>query len=105
MKRNLVVVMTIIVGVVVFLAFQMVLPFPYGLVVGLGVSGALIYYSMKKTSADENSLVNLRRIDPSSYKEREQNREAYRILKKKFLEEKITKDEFERLAKEFEGKI
>lgn len=101
----MVVIMTIIVGVVVFLAFQIVLPFPYGLVVGLGISGAIIYYSIKKTSADENSLVSIRRTDPSSDKELEQNREAYRILKKKFLEEKITKEEFERLSKEFEGKI
>ncbi|MGQ0795609.1 MAG: hypothetical protein ACT4N5_05430 [Nitrosopumilaceae archaeon] len=92
----------IVTGVLVFLGIQTVTPFPYGLIFGGGLSGFIIWYTLKKTSANEDSLISYRRSDPQTEEEKRQNLEAYRILKKKFLEERISKEEFERQKKLFD---
>lgn len=47
-------------------------------------------------------MLNYRRVDPINEKEKLQNDEALRILEKKYLEEKISKEEYLKRKKEFE---
>ncbi len=97
---------TIITGIffaiVVFIGFQMILPFPYGIIFGLLFGGLVIRYILKHTTIGKNSLMNYRRTDPINEKEKEQNDEALRILEKKYIEEKISKEEYIKRKKEFE---
>jgi hypothetical protein len=46
--------------------------------------------------------LNYRRVDPINEKEKKQNDEALRILEKKYIEEKISKQEYLKRKKEFE---
>lgn len=92
----------IVFGIVIFFVFQMILPFPYGLVLGVISCGFIIWYSFKHASKGKDSLLNYRRKDPINEKEREQNDEAQRILEKKYIEEKISKEEYKKRKKEFE---
>jgi len=91
----------IIVAVGIFFGLQMIMPFPYGLIFGIVITTVVIYYVFRKTYTDENSLISHRRSDPKTTKEKEQNKEAFRILKKKYLEEKISKEEYDEMKKEF----
>ncbi len=84
----------IILGIVIFFVFQMVLPFPYGIILGLVFGGVIIVYTIKNSSRGKDSLLNYRRVDPINEKEKEQNDEALRILEKKYIEEKISKQEY-----------
>ena len=92
----------IVLGIVIFFVFQMILPFPYGIVLGLVFGGVIISYTIKHASRGKNSLLNYRRLDPITEKEKEQNDEALRILEKKYIEEKISKEEYIKRKKEFE---
>jgi hypothetical protein len=92
----------IVLAVVIFLVLQMILPFPYGLILGLVFGGLLIRYVIKNSSVGKDSLLNFRRQDPITEKEKEQNDEALRILEKKYIEEKISKEEYLKRKKEFE---
>lgn len=92
----------IILAIVVFFLIQTVLPFPYGLVLGILFVGLIIWYAKKHASRAKDSLLNFRRIDPITEEEREQNDEALRILEKKYIEEKISKEEYLKRKKEFE---
>jgi hypothetical protein len=89
-------------AVVIFLVLQMILPFPYGLILGLVFGGLLIRYVIKNSYVGKDSLLNFRRRDPITEKEKEQNDEALRILEKKYIEEKISKEEYLKRKKEFE---
>ena len=71
---------------VIILGLQMVLPFPYGAIFGAVISGIIIRYAIKQSHKNQFSLLNYRRSDAKTSKEKKQNLEAYRILKKKFLE-------------------
>jgi len=93
---------SVIVSIVIFLGFQMILPFPYGLVLGIIFVGMIFWYAKKRTSIGKNSLLNYRRVDPIDEKERSQNDEALRILEKKYIEEKISKEAYLKKKKEFE---
>ena len=81
----------------------MLLPFPYGLVIGIVIPTVIIWYVMKKIKEDPFALINYRRSDPVTDQEIEQNKEAFRLLKKRFLEGEITQEEFENLKGGFEG--
>ena len=92
----------LVLAIVVFFVLQMVLPFPYGIILGLVFAGFLVWYSVKNSSVGKDSLLNYRRLDPINAKEKEQNDEALRILEKNYLEEKISKEEYMKRKKEFE---
>ena len=92
----------IIIAIVVFFLVQTVMPFPYGLVLGIGLAGTIIWYTKKYVSRGKDSLLNYRRVDPINEYEKEQNDEALRILEKKYIEEKISKEEYLKTKKEFE---
>ncbi len=93
----------IILGIAVFFGIQMIMPFPYGIVLGVLIAGIIIWYTIKHTSAGKDSLLNYRRTDPINEKEKDQNDEALRILEKKYIEEKISKEEYMKQKKEFES--
>ncbi len=80
----------------------MTTPFPYGLVFGVALAGIVIWYTIKHDSKSKDSLLNYRRVDPINEEERKQNDEALRILEKKYIEEKITREEYKKRKKEFE---
>ena len=90
------------VAVLVFLGIQTVTPFPYGLIFGGGLSGFIVWYTLRQTLINEHSLISYRRSDPKTEEEKRQNKEAYRILKKRFLEGEITKEEYDILRKDFD---
>ena len=92
----------IVFGIVIFIGFQMILPFPYGIILGLVFAGLVIRYVIKHALIGKDSLLNYRRTDPINEKEKEQNDEALRILEKKYIEEKISKEEYKKRKKEFE---
>lgn len=85
-----------------FFGIQALFPFPYGLIVGIAITALIVWYIVKKTKDNPFSLLSYRRADPITKKETEQNREAFRLLKKRFLEGEINQDEFEKLKKGFE---
>lgn len=92
----------IIIAIVVFIGFQMILPFPYGIIFGLLFAVLVIRYIIKHTTIGKDSLLTYRRTDPITEKEKDQNDEALRILEKKYIEEKISKEEYKKRKKEFE---
>lgn len=92
----------ILFGIFIFIGFQMILPFPYGLVLGILFVVMIIWYAKKHSSLGKDSVLNYRRADPINEKEKEQNDEALRILEKKYIEEKISKEEYKKRKKEFE---
>jgi len=92
----------IVLAIILFFAFQMILPFPYGLVLWLIFVGMIIWYVKKHPSIGKDSVLNYRRVDPINEKEKIQNDEALRILEKKYIEEKISKEEYLERKKEFE---
>ena len=96
-----VIVIGILLGIASFFALQMVLPFPYGLVVWFIILWLIIRYAKKYTVIQKDSVLNYRRIDPINEKEKNQNDEALRILEKKYIEEKISKEEYLKRKKEF----
>ena len=92
----------IVFGIIVFFLFQLFAPFPFGLILGVFFAAIIIWYTLKHTTKGKDSLLNFRRIDPINEKERKQNDEALRILEKKYIEEKISKEEYMKRKKEFE---
>ncbi|MCE9653431.1 MAG: transposase [Nitrosarchaeum sp.] len=92
----------IVLAIVVFFGLQTVVPFPYGLILGIVFVGLIIWYTKKHSSSNKDSILNYRRVDPISEKEKKQNDEALRILEKKYIEEKISKEEYLKRKKEFE---
>lgn len=92
----------IIIAIVIFFVFQMILPFPYGIILGIISGGLIIRYAIKHVSIGKDSLLNYKRVDPLDEKERAQNDEALRILEKKYIEDKISKEEYQKRKKEFE---
>ena len=92
----------IVIAVALFFLFQMTMPFPYGLILWLVSVGIIIWYAKRHPSNDKDSLLNFRRVDPINEKEKEQNDEALRILEKKYIEEKVSKEEYLERKKEFE---
>jgi len=80
----------------------MILPFPFGLVLWMVSVVLIILYVKKHPSVEKDSVLNYRRIDPINEKEKNQNDEALRILEKKYIEEKISKEEYLKRKKEFE---
>ena len=92
----------IILAIVIFIGLQTILPFPYGVILGIIFAGLILWYSKKHSSVDNDSVVNYRRVDPISEKEKKQNDEALRILEKKYIEEKISKEEYLKRKKEIE---
>ena len=93
----------IAIAVVLFFLFQMTMPFPYGLILWLVSVVIIIWYAKRHPSNDKDSILNFRRVDPINEKEKEQNDEALRILEKKYIEEKISKEEYLERKKEFDG--
>lgn len=91
----------IIASIVIFFTIQTIAPFPYGLVIGIAVAGIILWKAGKVVSLDRDSLLHYRRVDPQSDKERDQNKEAFRIIKKKFLEGEISEEEYQKRKKEF----
>ncbi|MEX0862284.1 hypothetical protein [Nitrosopumilus sp.] len=91
----------ILLGIASFFALQMTLPFPYGLVIWFIILWLIIKYAKKYTVIHKDSVLNYRRIDPINEKEKLQNDEALRILEKKYIEEKISKEEYLKRKKEF----
>lgn len=96
------IVSAIVIAIVLFFLLQMTLPFPYGLVLWLIFVGIIIWYAKKHTPLGKDSVLNYRRTDPINKKEKDQNDEALRILEKKYIEEKISKQEYLKRKKEFE---
>lgn len=96
---------TILVSAAIILMLQMVLPFPYGAIIGAVIAGIIIRYAITQSRKSQFSLLNYRRSDAKTSKEKKQNLEAYRILKKKFLEGDISKEEFDKLKKDFDDDI
>ncbi len=92
----------IVLAIVLFFVFQMTIPFPYGLVLWFISIGIIIWYAKTHPSIGKNSVLNYRRLDPINEKEKDQNDEALRILEKKYIEEKISKEEYLERKKEFE---
>ncbi|WP_428324715.1 hypothetical protein [Nitrosopumilus sp.] len=92
----------IVVAVIIFFLIQIILPFPYGLIIGSGLVIGIIWYGKKQTSLQKDSVLNYRRIDPINEEERTQNDEALRILEKQYIEERILKEEYLERKKEFE---
>lgn len=92
----------IILSVVIFFGLQTVVPFPYGIVLGLFFVGIILWYTRNHLSAPKDSILNYRRVDPINEKEKRQNDEALRMLEKKYIEEKISKEEYMKRKKEFE---
>lgn len=95
-----VLILGIVIAIVFFMFFQMIIPFPFGLVIGIITAAIIIRYTQKHTSL-KDSVLNYRRIDPINEKERLQNDEALRILEKKYIEEEISKEEYLKRKKEF----
>lgn len=92
----------IVVAAVLALGIQMIVPFPYGLILGTASVVIIIWYGVKKTKPVRPfSLLSYKRADPQNKDEEKQNNEAFRILKKRFLDGEITKEEFDRLRKPF----
>ncbi|QLH08754.1 hypothetical protein [Candidatus Nitrosotenuis sp. DW1] len=91
----------ILVSAIIAFGFQMVVPFPFGLIFGVGIAVIIIWYTRKTKSVNQFSLFTYKRVDPRNEDEEKQNREAYRILKKRFLDGEITKEEFDRLREPF----
>ena len=91
----------IILAIILFFVFQMTLPFPYGLVLWFTFLGIIIWYVKRHSSIGKDSVLNYRRVDPINEKEKDQNDEALRILEKKYIEEKISKEEYLKRKKEF----
>ena len=91
-----------VLAVVVFFLTQTFLPFPYGPVLGVIFGGLIVWYAKKHSSIAKDSLLNYRRVDPINKEEKDQNNEALRILEKKYVEEKISKEEYLKRKKEFE---
>jgi uncharacterized membrane protein len=102
MGKGLLPIVAFIGSVGLFFVIQMVFPFPYGFVMGIVIPALIIWYVLKKIRDDPFSLLSYRRADPMTKKEMEQNKEAFRLLKKRFLEGEITQDEFEKIKKGFE---
>ncbi|QLH10857.1 hypothetical protein [Nitrosarchaeum sp. AC2] len=96
-----VIIIGILLGIASFFALQMILPFPYGLVAWFIILWLIIRYAKKYTVIQKDSVLNYRRIDPINEKEKDQNDEALRILEKKYIEEKISKEEYLKRKKEF----
>lgn len=92
----------IFLSVAIFFGLQTVVPFPYGIVLGLLFAGIILWYAKNHLSRPKDSILNYRRVDPIDEKEKKQNDEALRILEKKYIEEKISKEEYLRRKKEFE---
>lgn len=91
----------IMISIVIFFVSQTVAPFPYGLIIGIATSAIIIWRAAKNTILPRYSLLNYRRSDPKTDEELKQNKEAFRIVKKKFLEGEISEKEFEKKKKEF----
>ena len=100
--ENKISVVGVLIGIVIFFAFQIFLPFPYGLFFGIVFAGIIIWWTRRRSFAKENSLLSYRRRDPKDGDEKKQNKEARRILEKKFLEERISKEEYDIMRKEFD---
>jgi hypothetical protein len=92
----------IVIAIVLFFLFQITLPFPSGLVLWFIFVGVIIWYVKKHASIGKDSVLNYRRVDPINEKEKKQNDEALRILEKKYIEEKVSKQEYLKRKKEFE---
>jgi uncharacterized membrane protein len=102
MKTTLI---TILISVSIALGLHITLPFPYGFIFGIAIPVFIIWRAIKVKDVNRFSLINYRRADPKTDDELKQNREAYRILKKKFLDEEISKEEFDKLKKDFDDDI
>ena len=89
-------------SVIFFVIFQMIVPFPFGLILGTCIPGLLMWYVVQNNHLAKHSLLNYRRVDPINKREKNQNDEALRILEKKYIEEKISKQEYLKNKKEFE---
>ncbi len=96
-------IIAIIVSIVVFVGIQTITPFLYGLVLGVLFTGIIIWYTKTHPSRVKDSVLNYRRVDPINEREKKQNDEALRILEKKYIEEKISKEEYLERKKEFEN--
>jgi uncharacterized membrane protein len=92
----------IAVSAVIALGLQIILPFPFGFIFGITLPVIIIWSAIKKADVNPFTLINYRRADPKTEKEKEQNKEAYRILKKRFLDGEITKEEYDKLRKDFD---
>jgi len=95
-------IIAIILSIMVFIGIQTITPFPYGLVLGVLFSGIILWYTKNHPSTVKDSVLNYRRVDPVNQREKKQNDEALRILEKKYIEEKISKEEYLKRKKEFE---
>jgi len=51
-ERAVVIILGVIISVILSIGFQMIFPFPYGLVTGIGFLIILIYVIIKKTKLD-----------------------------------------------------
>lgn len=92
----------ILASVAIFIGIQTVTPFPYGIILGVLFAGIILWYARNHLSPPKDSVLNYRRVDPINEGEKKQNDEALRILEKKYIEEKITKEEYLQRKKEFE---
>ena len=63
----------IIIAFVIFIGFQIIMSFPYGIILGIAFAGIVIYYVKKHTPIGKDSVLNYRRVDPINEKEKAQN--------------------------------
>ena len=64
------------------------------MILGVGSAEIIIWHAKNHASHTKDSLLNYRQADPIDEKEKQQNDEALRILEKKYIEKKISKDEY-----------
>ena len=95
-------IIAVIASIIIFIGIQTITPFPYGLVLGVLFAGIILWYTKNHPSTVKDSVLNYRRVDPINEREKKQNNEALRILEKKYIEEKISKEEYLKRKKEFE---
>ncbi|WP_420545502.1 hypothetical protein [Nitrosopumilus sp.] len=95
-------IIAIIASVMVFIGIQTIIPFPYGLVLGVLFATVALWYAKSHPSTAKDSILNYRRVDPINEREKKQNDEALRVLEKKYIEEKISKEEYLQRKKDFE---
>jgi len=63
----------IIPAFIIFIGFQMIMPFPYGIILGIVFAGMVICYAKKHAPIGKDSVLNYGLVDPINEKEKAQN--------------------------------
>lgn len=88
------------------IGFQMILPFPYGIMIALPIIISIPTYYVRKWTRLFNDSLNQTPKDVTENDEsseiNEQNAKSLKILKERLAKGEITKEEYDELKKEFE---